>query len=495
MDLGDGDGVQVTGFNPLDAYGSGAIERVTFTDGELSYAQLVDRGFDLAGGAGADVISGTNAVDRFDGGAGDDRLLGGKGNDTYSFGRGSGHDVVVDRDLTPGNFDRVVMKGGVTAADVAVEATVDRLTLRVRGTEDRLDIQWVPEAGLMVEEVSFEDGTRWDADALQRMFQPSNTPPGLKRPIGDQLAREDARFAFQLPEGTFEDANAGDPLTYSAALADGSALPGWLRFDAATRTFSGTPLNEDVGTLSVTVTAADATGATASDTFDVSVANTNDGPQLVAPIGKLVVDEDTPLDFTVPAGTFRDVDAGDEVAYIATLDKGAALPAWLRFDGSTGRFTGTPANGDVGSYRVHVVAIDGAGAVAEDVFELAVENTNDAPTLELPLADQKTREGHPFLFEVPGRDVRRHRSGRAPRSGRDARERRGAAGVARLRSGDRKLHRDGAAGGRGVLPGARDGDRRGGHLGLRRFPDHRRGRRRPGAGRHLRRRCAARRRR
>ena len=400
VDLGDGDGVQVTGFNPLDAYASGAIERVTFTDGELSYAQLVDRGFDLVGGAGADVISGTNAVDRFDGGAGDDRLLGGKGNDTYSFGRGSGRDVVVDADLTPGNFDRVVMKGGITAADVAVEASVDRLTLRVRGTEDRLDIQWVPEAGLMVEEVAFADGTHWDVDALKRMFQPSNTPPGLKRPIGDQLVREDARLDFQLPEGTFEDANAGDPLTYSAALADGSTLPGWLQFDAATRTFSGTPLNGDVGTLSVTVTAADATGATASDTFDISVANTNDGPQLVAPIGNLAVDEDSPLDFTVPAGTFRDVDAGDELEYIATLDKGAALPAWLRFDGSTGRFTGTPSNGDVGSYRVHVVAIDGAGGVAEDVFELAVENTNDAPTLAVPLADQKTREGHPFLFDV-----------------------------------------------------------------------------------------------
>ena len=293
------------------------------------------------------------------------------------------------------------MKGGITAADVAVEAAVDRLTLRVRGTEDRLDIQWVPEAGLMVEEVAFEDGTHWDVDALKRMFQPSSTPSGVKRPIGDQLVREDARLDFQVPEGTFEDANAGDALTYSAGLADGSALPGWLQFDAATRTFFGTPLNEDVGTLSVTVTAADSTGATASDTFDISVANTNDGPELVTPIGKLVVDEDSPLDFTVPAGTFRDVDRSDSLEYIATLEKGAALPGWLRFDGSTGRFTGRPANGDVGSYRVHVVAIDGTGAVAEDVFELAVENTNDAPTLELPLADQRTREGHPFLFEVP----------------------------------------------------------------------------------------------
>jgi Ca2+-binding RTX toxin-like protein len=401
VDLGGGDGVQVTGFNPFDAYGSGAIERVTFTDGELSYAQLVDRGFDLVGGADDDVVSGTNVVDRFDGGAGNDRLVGGKGNDSYAFGRGSGHDVVVDEDLTPGNFDRIVMKGGITAADIGVEASTDRLTLRIRGTEDQLDIQWVPDAGLMVEEVAFENGERWDAETLKRMFQPANTPPGLKRPIGDQFVREDAPLEFRVPDGTFEDANAGDALAYSAALADGSALPAWLRFDAATRTFSGTPLNDDAGTLSVTVTAADSTGATASDTFDIAVANTNDGPELMAPIGSVAVDEDTALDFAVPAGTFRDVDAGDQIKYIATLDKGAALPAWLRFDGATGRFSGTPSNGDVGTYRVHLIAIDGAGALAEDVFELTVENTNDAPTLGVPLADQRAREGHPFQFDLP----------------------------------------------------------------------------------------------
>ncbi|NTV75870.1 MAG: hypothetical protein HGA66_16905, partial [Holophaga sp.] len=35
----------------------------------------------------------------------------------------------------------------------------------------------------------------------------------------------------------------GDTLTYTATQADGSALPTWLTFTAATRTFSGTPLN------------------------------------------------------------------------------------------------------------------------------------------------------------------------------------------------------------------------------------------------------------
>ncbi|MBN2562707.1 MAG: hypothetical protein JXQ75_17415, partial [Phycisphaerae bacterium] len=43
--------------------------------------------------------------------------------------------------------------------------------------------------------------------------------------------------------------------------------------DSATRTFSGTPLNDDVGTLQVKVTADDGHGGTVSDTFTLTVAN------------------------------------------------------------------------------------------------------------------------------------------------------------------------------------------------------------------------------
>ena len=43
----------------------------------------------------------------------------------------------------------------------------------------------------------------------------------------------------------------------------------WLTFNAATRTFSGTPLNADVGSLNLKVTATDATGPPAFGAFEV----------------------------------------------------------------------------------------------------------------------------------------------------------------------------------------------------------------------------------
>ncbi len=402
LDLGGGDAVQIHGFNPLDALASTIIERIAFTDGDLSYQQLLGRGFDLRGSDGADVLTGTNLVDRFDGRRGDDRMIGGKGNDEYTFGRGYGHDVIVDQDKTAGNFDRVVLTDGLQASDVDVQASADRLTLKIRGTNDQLDIQWIPDSGLRIEEIKFADGQLWDLAAIQSKFQPANVPPGLKRAIADQVAREDRAFAFQLPSDTFEDPNATDALALSATLADGSALPGWLAFDAATGTFNGTPANSDVGAVSVMVTAADPGGARVSDTFDVIVENTNDAPVLDAAIGSRTATEDALFDFLLPAGTFRDVDAGDVIQYFATLDKGAALPGWLKFDGATGRFSGTPGNDDVGSYRVHLFAVDKSQAMAEDVFDLAVENTNDAPTLGVPLADWTVREAQPLEFQIPG---------------------------------------------------------------------------------------------
>ena len=64
---------------------------------------------------------------------------------------------------------------------------------------------------------------------------------------------------------------ASGVLVYSATLAAGSALPSWLSFDAATRTFSGTPDTADVGTISLKVSATDLAGASISGDFQIVV--------------------------------------------------------------------------------------------------------------------------------------------------------------------------------------------------------------------------------
>jgi hypothetical protein len=105
-----------------------------------------------------------------------------------------------------------------------------------------------------------------------------NDTPTVVNPIPNQSAAEDIPFSFLLPANTFSDVDAGSSLAYTATLSDGNALPSWLTFNAATGTFSGTPLNGMVGSIDIRVTATDEVGANVSDTFNLAIANTNYAP-------------------------------------------------------------------------------------------------------------------------------------------------------------------------------------------------------------------------
>jgi V8-like Glu-specific endopeptidase len=89
--------------------------------------------------------------------------------------------------------------------------------------------------------------------------------------IPDADATAGRLFSLALAADTFKSGNAGGHLAYTATLADGSALPSWLKFDAATKAFSGTPASTDSTGMSVRVTARAADGSSASDEFRISV--------------------------------------------------------------------------------------------------------------------------------------------------------------------------------------------------------------------------------
>jgi uncharacterized delta-60 repeat protein len=75
---------------------------------------------------------------------------------------------------------------------------------------------------------------------------------GSKRPSGSPPEF----ISHQIPADAFYDPD-GDVLVYSASLPDGSPLPEWLSFDAATRTLSGKPAVSDFGSHRILITASD----------------------------------------------------------------------------------------------------------------------------------------------------------------------------------------------------------------------------------------------
>ena len=110
----------------------------------------------------------------------------------------------------------------------------------------------------------------------------TNNAPTVATVILDRTATAGAVFSFAFPADTFNDADS-DTLTYTATESDDSALPAWLSFDAATRTFSGTPQAADVETVSVKVTASDGNGGSVSDTFDIVVSAAANNAAMGAP--------------------------------------------------------------------------------------------------------------------------------------------------------------------------------------------------------------------
>ena len=100
---------------------------------------------------------------------------------------------------------------------------------------------------------------------------PPNQSPVIATPLADQSVAEGTAINYTIPSGSFSDPDAGDSLSYVATLADGSALPSWLSFNASTRKFTGTVPIGALDSLSVRVTATDQGGLAVQDVFNIAV--------------------------------------------------------------------------------------------------------------------------------------------------------------------------------------------------------------------------------
>lgn len=350
----------------------------------------------LIGGAGDDWLNGDSGADILDGGAGNDILSGGSDDDAYLANLGYGHDRIVELS----GEDRIEFGAGIELSSLLVSRVADDLVVECSQSDTITIENWF--MGQRIESVLFADGSVATADHLEALVggQPVNRSPVVSAALADITVQEDSSLNLTLPANTFSDADFGDTLTYSATLADGSALPSWLSFDAVTQTFSGTPGNADVGALHVLVTATDSGNLSASDTYVLTVNNVNDAPEVLTAVSQQSTNEDASFSFTIPVDTFTDIDVGDALAFTVSLADGSALPAWLSFDSATQTFTGIPGNGEVGTLSLRITATDTAGDSASSVFNVVVNNVNDAPTVSTPIADQAASEDAPFSFTL-----------------------------------------------------------------------------------------------
>ncbi|MDO8748652.1 MAG: putative Ig domain-containing protein [Candidatus Omnitrophota bacterium] len=196
------------------------------------------------------------------------------------------------------------------------------------------------------------DGNLTDSEDITITVTNTNTPPVLAA-IGNQSIAEGSVFTFTL-SATDPD---GNTLTYSA-----SNLPTGAAFNASSRIFSWTPGYDQAGSCNLTFIVDDGNGGSDSEAVTITVTNVNQAPVL-ASIGSKTVTVNYVLTFTLTA---TDAD-GDTLTYSATnLLSGASLNA------STGVFSWSPVDSQIGSYAVTFNVTDTNGALDSETITITV---------------------------------------------------------------------------------------------------------------------------
>ena len=251
-------------------------------DDLLSFADFFSGNDTLVGGAGNDVLRSGTGADQLEGGTGNDSLDGGTGSDVYVFGAGDGQDVIGEAaDASLDKLNVLRFKAGISDASVSVSQAGSDLQLRLANSSDQIVVRSFflgnnpSNPSNPIQRVEFANGVVWGLGKLRSMANPNlpNTSPQLATPIDDMSRKEGETIDFSVPAATFSDPDVGDGLSYSATLADGSALPSWLDFDPVFSRFTG--YASVPGAIDVRVTATDYAGLSASDVFSIAVVPEN----------------------------------------------------------------------------------------------------------------------------------------------------------------------------------------------------------------------------
>lgn len=229
------------------------------------------------------------------------------------------------------------------------------------------------DSALVVKATDFQNLSVTADGAAQTSLQisvPIGTATSFTPPAGTAAG-------LSIAKGAFTDPN-GDTLTYTATLSDGSALPTWLKFDPVTKSFSGTPTNDQVGELNIKVSVKDPAGNTVSDLFKLTVTDVNDAPQLVANATTTATAVELATASFDVSKAFKDVDSGDVLAY--SVASGTTLPSgWTLNAGVLAGIAPLNSTSSNETQTIKITATDKSGASVTQDFTLTVANDNTPP--------------------------------------------------------------------------------------------------------------------
>lgn len=191
----------------------------------------------------------------------------------------------------------------------------------------------------------------------------TNQPPVISG-VPSTTVAEGAGYSF-IPTATDSDGNS---LVFSIINK-----PQWANFNSSTGALSGSLGYFDSGLYSgISISVSDGYESVSLPSFAIAVSNVNRAPAISGtPV--LIVSEGSAYSFTP---TVNDPD-NDPLTF-SVVNR----PAWMTFNSSTGRLSGTPDYSDSAQYGNIAISVnDGVESVALPPFSLEVLNVNRAPII------------------------------------------------------------------------------------------------------------------
>jgi len=229
-----------------------------------------------------------------------------------------------------------------TVSGLPAWASFDPATGELSGTPAAGDVGTYPDIVITV-----SDGMHSvSLDTFAVNVTQGNLPPTIS---GTPPASAQAGDAYSfVPTASDPD---GDSLTFSIANR-----PGWATFNSATGELSGTPVDADAGNYpNIRISVTDGLFTTSLPAFAISVLAGNRPPGISGNPPQSV-NVGATYRFT-PAASDPD---GDALSFTVTN-----LPRWASFDSQTGELSGTPQDGDEGTYSgIRITVSDGTSSAA-----------------------------------------------------------------------------------------------------------------------------------
>jgi len=236
----------------------------------------------------------------------------------------------------------------------------------------------ITEAGVGVTTITLtaSDGNLLVSDNFTFTVVNVNDQPVVNNPIADQTLAEHFGTSTINLTGVFSDPD-GTALTLSPSSSNPSVVTVGISGNTLTITERG------LGSSTITVTASDGS-LSVSDVFLVTVNNVNDAPTVANPVADQSLSEHFSSTTINLSTTFTDPD-GDALTITATSGDIQVVNV------SVTNTTLTITEVGLGVSAITLTATDGSLSVT-DQFNVTVNNVNDAPVLQNPVADFSLNE-------------------------------------------------------------------------------------------------------